>query len=72
MYKEDQMATGWIDPLKFKHIGLFLKRGVARIRKNTNGTTSYSLYMGGGYNPFIRWPLCGQYVVSSVPPLEMS
>jgi len=27
MYKEDRMATDWIDPLKFKHIGLFLKGG---------------------------------------------
>jgi len=27
MYKEDRIATGWIDPLKFKHIGLFLKGG---------------------------------------------
>jgi len=27
MYKENRMATGWIDPLKFKHIGLFLKGG---------------------------------------------
>jgi len=27
MYKGDRIATGWTDPLKFKHISLFLKGG---------------------------------------------
>jgi hypothetical protein len=40
------VATAWINPLKFKHIGLILKGAVAFIRKNTNGGSSYSLYWG--------------------------
>jgi hypothetical protein len=44
----------------------------AYIRKNTNASRASSLYMGEGSNPFIRGPVCGQYVVGSIPPLEMS
>jgi hypothetical protein len=40
--------------------------------KNTNAGRTSSLYMGEGSNPFIRGPVCGQYVVGSIPPLEMS
>jgi hypothetical protein len=61
-YTED--GKGWTDPFTFKKD--------ACMRKNTNASRTSSLYTGEGSNPFIRGPVCGQYVVGSIPPLEMS